>query len=168
MVRAEQRPVLIVEAIISSTLGNIRLIEEEGSLTHLGFTDTKTSSLPENKLLNMAINQLSEYFNGKRQDFDLPLNPSGTDFQQRVWEELLKIPYGTTVSYQEIANRLGDPKCIRAAARANGKNPIAIIIPCHRVIGSNGDLTGYAGGIQRKKDLLTLEGADVMQQLNLF
>ena len=124
--------------------------------------------MPENKLLIDAKNQIIEYFTGKRKKFDLPLNPSGTEFQLKVWQELLQIPFGETVSYQEIANRLGDPKCIRAAATANGKNPIAIIIPCHRVIGSHGEMTGYAGGIQLKKDLLSLEGADVMNQMNLF
>jgi methylated-DNA-[protein]-cysteine S-methyltransferase len=157
-----------METIIGSPLGNLLLVENENQLTKLAFTEDEVTSLPDNALLTLAKNQLGEYFNGRRQEFALALNPKGSDFQQKVWQELLKISYGKTISYQEVANRLGDPKCIRAAARANGQNPIAIIIPCHRVIGSHGEMTGYAGGIQRKKDLLTLEGADVMNQMNLF
>ena len=157
-----------MEVVIESSLGNIKLIEQDDHLAELFFTDAPQSAIPESKLLTDAKNQIDEYFSGKRKEFDLPLNPSGTEFQLKVWQELLQIPYGETVSYQEIANRLGDPKCIRAAATANGKNPIAIIIPCHRVIGSHGEMTGYAGGIQLKKDLLSLEGADVMNQMNLF
>jgi len=157
-----------MEVVIGSSHGNIKLIEQDDHLTELIFTDAPESAMPENKLLIDAKNQIVEYLSGKRKEFDMPLNPSGTEFQLKVWQELLLIPYGETVSYQEVANRLGDPKCIRAAATANGKNPIAIIIPCHRVIGSHGEMTGYAGGIQRKKDLLTLEGAAVMNQMNLF
>jgi len=157
-----------MEAIIESPLGNILIIEENNELTNLAFTEKDPSEAPKNEFLNQAIEQLDEYFSGSREIFELPINPQGTDFQQKVWQELLHIPYGTTVSYQEVANRLGDPKSIRAAATANGKNPIAIIIPCHRVIGSKGEMTGYAGGIPRKKDLLALEGADVMKQMNLF
>jgi len=157
-----------METIIGSPLGNILLVENENKLTKLAFTEDEVTSLPDNALLSLAKNQLDEYFTGNRHEFTLTLNPKGTEFQQKVWQELLKISYGTTISYQEVANRLGDPKCIRAAARANGQNPIAVIIPCHRVIGSHGEMTGYAGGIQRKKDLLTLEGADEMNQMNLF
>ena len=158
----------MMKAIIDSPLGNLLLVENENQLTKLAFTEDEVTSLPDNALLTLAKNQLDEFFNGRRQEFSLALNPKGTEFQQKVWQELLKISYGAAISYQEVANRLGDPKCIRAAARANGQNPIAIIIPCHRVIGSHGEMTGYAGGIQRKKDLLTLEGADVMNQMNLF
>jgi len=157
-----------MKAIIGSPLGNLLLVENENQLVEIAFTEDDISSLPENELLASTKAQLAEYFEGHRNEFVLSLNPNGTDFQQKVWQELLLIPYGTTVSYQEVANRLGDPKCIRAAARANGQNPIAIIIPCHRVIGTHGEMTGYAGGIQRKKDLLALEGADVMNQMNLF
>lgn len=157
-----------MEVVIESSVGNIKIIEQDDHLTDLIFTDAPLSSISENKLLVNAKNQIGEYFSGKRQVFDLPIDPSGTEFQLKVWQELSQIPYGETVSYLEIANRLGDPKSIRAAASANGKNPIAIIIPCHRVIGSHGEMTGYAGGIQRKKDLLTLEGAEVMNQMNLF
>ena len=108
-------------------------------------------------LLDHCEAQLDEYFAEKRQTFDLPLAPKGTDFQQRVWQELLKIPFGKTQTYLQMAKRLGDEKVIRAAASANGKNPLWIIVPCHRVIGSDGSLTGYAGGIWRKKWLLDHE-----------
>lgn len=107
--------------------------------------------------LRQAHQQLDEYFRGARNTFDLQVNPQGTDFQKRVWEELLKIPFGRTISYLELARRLGDEKSIRAAAAANGKNPIWLIVPCHRVIGSDGSLTGYAGGLWRKKWLIEYE-----------
>jgi methylated-DNA-[protein]-cysteine S-methyltransferase len=106
-----------------------------------------------------VFNQLTEYFAGTRKKFDLPLDIYGTDFQIKVWEELKKIPYGKTISYKTLAENLGDVKSIRAVGKANGQNPIAIIIPCHRVIGSNGKLTGYAGGLKIKQKLLHLEGA---------
>ena len=114
-----------------------------------------SETLPEP--LQKALQQLSEYFKGDRQIFNIPLNPQGTEFQQKVWKELQNVSFGKTASYQQIANALGDPKVIRAAASANGKNPISIIIPCHRVIGSDGSLTGYAGGLHRKKWLLQHE-----------
>ncbi len=114
-----------------------------------------SETLPEP--LQKALQQLSEYFKGDRQIFNIPLNPKGTEFQQKVWKELQNVSFGKTASYQQIANALGDPKVIRAAASANGKNPISIIIPCHRVIGSDGSLTGYAGGLHRKKWLLQHE-----------
>ncbi|MGB0788497.1 MAG: methylated-DNA--[protein]-cysteine S-methyltransferase [Marinirhabdus sp.] len=104
-----------------------------------------------------AKQQLSEYFKGNRKNFQLKLNPQGTPFQKKVWEKLKKIPFGKTVSYLHIAHALGNPKVIRAAAAANGKNPISIIIPCHRVVGSDGSLTGYASGLHRKKWLLAHE-----------
>ncbi|CAL2089565.1 Methylated-DNA--protein-cysteine methyltransferase [Tenacibaculum sp. 190524A02b] len=117
-----------------------------------------------NPLVNCVL-QLEEYFNGHRKEFDLKLNPKGTDFQQKVWEALLHIPYGKTRSYLEQTKKLGDIKAIRAVASANGKNPIWIIIPCHRVIGSDGSLTGYAGGVWRKKWLLEHESGSKQQTL---
>lgn len=111
----------------------------------------------DNRFLQELRNQLSEYFSGERKDFTLPLHPEGTDFQKSVWQELLKIPYGTTRSYADQSKALGIPEAIRAVANANAMNRIAIIIPCHRVIGSNGRLTGYAGGLKRKKWLLDHE-----------
>ena len=120
--------------------------------------------IPE--VLEDAIHQFREYFEGKRRKFDLTLNPEGTSFQKKVWELLQEIPYGKTISYLELSKRLGNPKAIRAAAAANGKNPLWIIVPCHRVIGSNGDLTGYAGGLHRKKWLLEHESP--AKQMALF
>lgn len=157
-----------MEVIISSPLGNIRIVESDKKLVELEFTTDNTTDLPKNEFLMSVANQINAYFNHQLKEFDLELAPSGTAFQQKVWDELLEIPYGTTISYLELAHRLGDPKSIRAAASANGKNPIAIIIPCHRVIGSSGEMTGYAGGIERKKALLKLERASVMDQLDLF
>jgi methylated-DNA-[protein]-cysteine S-methyltransferase len=109
-----------------------------------------------------AKQQLREYFEGRRQGFTLPVAPGGTAFQQRVWQELQKIPWGTTTTYREIAQRIGQPTAVRAVGSANGRNPVSIVIPCHRVIGSDGSLTGYAGGIATKRRLLQHEGALLM------
>jgi len=117
-------------------------------------TEIKLDDLPKE---GAAHTQLQEYFAGKRKVFDLELAPSGTDFQKKVWQALLKIPYGKTATYKEIAAAIGHPKAARAVGMACNKNPIAIIIPCHRVVGSNGSLTGYAGGLEMKKRLLELE-----------
>ena len=106
-----------------------------------------------------ARTQLFEYFNGQRNSFDLPLEPYGTEFEQKVWDQLQHIPFGSTTNYGTIAKKVGDKKAAQAVGSANGKNPIAIVIPCHRVIGANNDLTGYAGGLQRKEWLLKHEGA---------
>ncbi|GAB2895973.1 methylated-DNA--[protein]-cysteine S-methyltransferase [Microbulbifer echini] len=119
-------------------------------------------------LADMAAQQLREYFSGRRKSFDLPLAPRGTEFQRRVWDALLQIPFGETRSYSEQAQWLGQPRAIRAVARANGANPVAVIIPCHRVIGANGSLTGYAGGLPLKARLLTLEGANFARQGELL
>lgn len=112
-----------------------------------------------------AVTQLNDYFLGKRKDFTFKLNPKGTEFQQKVWQELLQIPYGKTMSYMDLSKKLGDVKAIRAVASANGKNPIWIVVPCHRVIGSDGSLTGYAGGLWRKKWLLEHENPTNQQSL---
>ncbi len=113
----------------------------------------------ETALLNKVENQLNEYFNFKRITFDIPLKPAGTEFQKKAWAELLKIPYGKFISYGEQAKRIGNAKASRAVGAANGKNPIGIIIPCHRVLGANGSLTGFAGGLSMKKKLLDLESS---------
>jgi methylated-DNA-[protein]-cysteine S-methyltransferase len=113
---------------------------------------------PTPKSLPFLKRQLEAYFSGNLRDFNIPMVAEGTEFQQRVWKELQKIPYGQAISYLELARRLGDEKCIRAAARANGANPISILIPCHRVIGSDGSLVGYGGGLDMKEFLLRLEG----------
>lgn len=111
----------------------------------------------DDPVLTAAAQQLEEYFAGRRTEFDLPLAPEGTEFQRRVWAELLQIPFGETVTYGELARRLGDPNGSRAVGLANGRNPIGIVIPCHRVVGAAGDLTGYGGGLPRKRLLLDLE-----------
>lgn len=111
----------------------------------------------DHAILNQAKIQLEEYFSGRRTQFDLPLAAKGTDFQQSVWQALCKIPYGETWSYQQLADEIGNPKAVRAVGLANGKNPISVIVPCHRVIGKNGKLTGYAGGVETKEKLLQLE-----------
>lgn len=110
--------------------------------------------------------QLGEYFAGLRQQFDVPLKLAGTPFQQRVWQELVRIPFGTTISYAELARRVGQPAAARAVGHANGRNPISILVPCHRVIGANGKLTGYAGGVEKKQSLLAWERAVVAPALS--
>lgn len=119
--------------------------------------ETVEETTTDSPLLLEAIKQLDEYFAGERKDFDLPLNQPGTDFQQEVWQELLKIPYGKTISYGQQSDKMKNPLAIRAIAAANGKNNLWVIVPCHRVIGSNGSLTGYAGGLWRKQWLLEHE-----------
>ena len=128
--------------------------------TGLNLTHSKIPSCLQN-----CVSQLDEYFKGSRTTFDLKLNPQGTAFQQKVWNELLKIPFNKTRTYLEQSKEVGDVKAIRAVAAANGKNPIAVIIPCHRVIGSDGSLTGYAGGLWRKKWLLAHENPVKQQSL---
>lgn len=143
------------KVIINSPLGFTLIEGDELGISKISVTSNEeelSTIIPD--ALTTAVTQLEEYFLGKRTHFDFKLNPSGTEFQKKVWKELLKIPFGTTVSYQEITNQLGDPKAIRAVANANGKNPLWIVVPCHRVIGSDGSLTGYAGGLWRKKWLL--------------
>ncbi len=158
---------MIYKACIETPLGMAIITADKEGVTSVSVTQETEKNTNENlpDFLKNARMQLQEYFEGKRTTFDLALNPSGTDFQKKVWDELLKIPFGKTVSYLDIAKRLGDPKCIRAAATANGKNPLWIVIPCHRVIGSDGSLTGYAGGLWRKKWLLDHENPVKQQSL---
>ena len=153
------------KVIINSPLGFTLIEGDELGISKISVTSDEeelSTIIPD--ALTTAVTQLEEYFLGKRTHFDFKLNPSGTEFQKKVWKELLKIPFGKTVSYQEITNQLGDPKAIRAVANANGKNPLWIVVPCHRVIGSDGSLTGYAGGLWRKKWLLDHENP-VKQQV---
>ena len=152
---------------INSPLGITRIIGDETGIAVISVFDVGTNEVsPEiPKVLKDAVSQLQEYFDGKRTDFDLKLNPQGTEFQQKVWTSLLEIPYGKTVSYMEQTKNLGDVKAIRAVASANGKNPLWIVVPCHRVIGTNGSLTGYAGEIWRKKWLLEHENPSTQQSL---
>ena len=155
------------ECIINTPLGFTKITGDDdgiSSVTVLNSKENITEIIPE--VLEDAVYQLNEYFNGEREQFNLKLNPEGTDFQQTVWKALQQIPYGKTCSYLELSKTLGDVKAIRAVANANGKNPLWIIIPCHRVIGSDGSLTGYAGGIHRKKWLLDHENP--YKQLSFF
>ena len=147
-----------MEYVFESKIGNLKIMVKEGKIVSLQVcSDEISKSEIKEKLVQSAINQLDEYFEGKRTTFSLPLNPKGTPFQKRVWSELIKIPYGKTVSYQDIAIKLGNKNLTRAVGGANNKNPIIILIPCHRVIGKNGNLTGFACGVEIKEKLLKLE-----------
>lgn len=155
------------KVVINSPLGYVLIEGDVNGISKISVTSDEmvlSETVPE--LFVEVVLQLSEYFEGKRTDFTFKMNPKGTDFQKKVWQELLKIPFGKTASYQEITNKLGDPKAIRAVANANGKNPLWIVVPCHRVIGSDGSLTGYAGGLWRKKWLL--EHENPIKQQSLF
>jgi methylated-DNA-[protein]-cysteine S-methyltransferase len=146
-----------------SPIGTILIEGDEKGMSTLIFTDNiEIESLDENKITSPWVHQLDEYFHHKREYFELELNLKGTAFQLRVWEELLKVPFGTKLSYKELSLRLGDLKAIRAVAAANGANPVCIIVPCHRIIGSDGSLTGYGGGLWRKRWLLDFESRDLL------
>ena len=144
---------------LRSPLGTIEVtVNEEGAVTSVSFVDEERSELVDNQgACDGAVRQLEEYFRGERRRFDLELEADGTEFEQRVWNEVRRIPFGATDTYGEIASRLGDLGAAQAVGAANARNPIAIIVPCHRVIGADGTLTGYAGGLDRKKWLLALE-----------
>ncbi len=150
-------------ASYASPIGNIRITCNDTCIMELHFLHTEEVLSRQDHLsaappvLQQSLDQLIEYFQGQRKTFDVPFYQEGTGFQQKVWNELLNIPFGKTISYLTLAKRLGDPKAIRAAASTNGKNNIAIIVPCHRVIGSNNDLVGYASGVWRKRWLLEME-----------
>ncbi len=153
-----------------TTLGPVYICEEKGSISHLGLGKKPPFPAQERDtpLLCRAHAQLKEYLAGGRSVFDLPLNPEGTPFQKQVWEQLLQIPYGETITYGQLARRIGQPKAARAAGAACGKNPIAIFISCHRVVGQNGSLTGYAWGEETKAALLALEGRGAPKSNNNF
>ena len=151
---------------INSPLGITKIIGDESGVSVISVSNDEVAVSTEiPKTLQEAVSQLKDYFNGKRNDFNFKLNPSGTEFQRRVWDELLRIPFGKTISYLELSKKLGDVKAIRAVASANGKNPLWIVVPCHRVIGTDGSLTGYAGGLWRKKWLLEHENPTAQQSL---
>ncbi len=147
----------------NSPIGELLLAGDQDALTMIGFPKGSMRRAPEpdwifnEKPFAEAMKQLDEYFDGQRRDFDLPLRLDGTEFQLLVLDELQKIPYGETTSYGDIAKRIGRPKASRAVGAANGRNPIPIVVPCHRVIGSHGDLTGFGGGLDTKEALLRLE-----------
>ena len=156
--------------VIDSAVGPLTVVAEDGAIAGL-YMDLQRHRPDEDKLgepdprgrqsepFKAAADQLDAYFAGELTTFDLPLAPRGSGFQQRVWAALQQIPYGQTASYGELAERIGSPGAARAVGLANGKNPIGILIPCHRVVGSNGSLTGYGGGLDRKRQLLDLERA---------
>jgi methylated-DNA-[protein]-cysteine S-methyltransferase len=149
---------------MESPLGELTLTAEDGLLTGLFLPgeeiEPPAGAVRDDGAFATVRRQLEEYFAGARDAFDLPVGPPGTPFQQRVWDELARIPYGQTITYAELATRIGRPTAVRAAGAANGANPVSIVIPCHRVIGSSGALTGYSGGLDAKRFLLELERAD--------
>ncbi|HEY0047636.1 MAG TPA: methylated-DNA--[protein]-cysteine S-methyltransferase [Flavobacterium sp.] len=154
-------------AYLATPLGIAAIIGDEDGISSIKVIDEAVSpSVDIDPVLADAVLQISEYFSGTRTQFTFLTNPSGTEFQKKVWDELRQIPHGTTTSYFELSKKLGNIKAIRAVASANGKNPLWIIVPCHRVIGTDGSLTGYAGGLWRKKWLLEHESAS--QQHSLF
>ena len=158
---------------IDSPVGPLLLTSNGTALTRLLFDvpPDPTWSTEPTPVLEDAVRQLEEYFAGERRDFDLPLEPAGTPFQLTVWAALRDIPYAETINYGQLADRVGNPNASRAVGLANGRNPISIVVPCHRVIGANGSLTGYGGGLDRKRTLLELErrtAGDQEPQLTLL
>jgi methylated-DNA-[protein]-cysteine S-methyltransferase len=156
--------------IFDSPLGLVRVTGDEAGVSAISCVDVSPDEAVSINLpqpVQHAVVQLTEYFAGTRQTFNFLMNPTGTVFQQNVWKALLDVPFGTTLSYLAITRRIGDEKAIRAVAAANGKNPLWIVVPCHRIIGSDGSLTGYAGGLWRKKWLLEHERGG-SGQLSLF
>lgn len=158
---------------MDSPVGQLTLAGRDGRLMHLRMVDqtyepSRVDWAADGKAFPDAVEQLEEYFAGDRTEFELDLDLVGTDFQRRVWAALQTIPYGETRSYGEIARQIGSPGAFRAVGLANGHNPIGIVVPCHRVIGSNGSLTGYGGGLDRKRALLAMEKSQVAPALTLF
>lgn len=154
---------MISYALVESPIGPLSLAADESGLRQINFAKNGLPAKPDSEwrenpsAFRETIRQLRAYFAGELEQFDLPLAPEGTSFQQKVWDELCRIPYGETISYGELARRIGNPNAGRAVGLANGSNPIPIVIPCHRVIGANGKLTGYGGGLAIKETLLALE-----------
>ena len=160
----------IVKELFASPSGMIEIEANDEYITSLKFTndqDFEDEINNSSEVVNHCIAELREYFAVSRKEFTISFQLTGTDFEKQVWEELVRIPYGKTISYEELALRLGDIKKIRAVAQANRKNPIAIIVPCHRVIGKDGSLVGYAGGLKQKEWLLSHEGA-ISKQFSIF
>ena len=158
---------MIRYARYQSPLGPVIAIANEHGITHIDFVGAKYARAiapdwvedPQSPALRACLAQLAQYFAGERTTFELPLAPEGSSFQQRVWQEIARVPYGKTITYGELAKRAGAPGQARAAGAATGRNPIGVVIPCHRIMGADGSLTGYAGGLERKRGLLELEGA---------
>ena len=157
---------------IKSPVGQLKLVANSNALVAVLWEKERPNRVkldemsldPQHTILIEAERQLSEYFAGKRTQFDLPLQPDGTEFQKKVWRALREIPFGENKSYQDLARAVGSPKASRAVGAANGKNPLSIVVPCHRVIGANGALTGFAGGLETKATLLALEARSVKNQ----
>jgi len=152
---------------MKSKVGTLYLVASKDGLEGMHFNKQRVqlvkklgASKPEEKILKNAVGQVEEYFAGHRKQFDIAFNLAGTSFQKQVWRELFKIPFGETVSYKDIAKRIKNPKAVRAVGTANGKNPVCIIIPCHRVIAADGSIGGYSGGLDKKRKLLKLEHSD--------
>ncbi len=144
-------------AYFTSPIGILEIKSTDEAIISCKFKEKKEEITLIPQILEKAINQLDMYFKGKRKNFDLKLSLIGTDFQKKIWQELQKIPFGQIVSYKEIAKRIGNKNAVRAVGNANGKNPISIIIPCHRVVGSEGKLVGYGGGLEKKRWLIDFE-----------
>jgi methylated-DNA-[protein]-cysteine S-methyltransferase len=161
-----------VSTVMPSPVGSLTLVASDRGLAAILWENDRPGRVPlgacveaaNHPVLQQTQRQLCEYFASERQSFWLPLDFDGTGFQRRVWQALLTIPYGETRSYGQIARQIGEPKAVRAVGAANGRNPISIVVPCHRVIGSSGQLTGFAGGLSTKAQLLTLEGARIHGQ----
>jgi methylated-DNA-[protein]-cysteine S-methyltransferase len=153
----------LVWGYINTPLGQLAISADSQSIHSVEFTDQRLSAETANSLIKKAKKQLTEYFAGTRRKFTLPLAPVGTEFQQQVWQALLQVPYGQTSNYRAIARQVDNPRAFRAVGSANRKNPIAIIVPCHRIIGTGGHLMGYAGGLNRKAWLLQLESQQVQK-----
>jgi methylated-DNA-[protein]-cysteine S-methyltransferase len=159
-------------SIVNSPVGELMLAADASALTglyffgrdHIPSASDQWTLKPRHPILLQAATQLEEYFAGKRTRFSIPLHLTGTDFQEKVWQEIALIPYGQTISYSELAERAGAPQAIRAAGTTTGRNPVSIIVPCHRVMGKNGSMSGFAGGLEKKQYLLQLENAVPKQE----
>lgn len=150
---------------MTTPLGIIGIWADNLAVKKVSFCNEPSETEKTNSITQQTAKQLNEYFLGKRNQFDLPLDPEGTSFQKQIWNELTKVDFGNTKTYLYLAEKINNPKSVRAVGAANGDNPIAIIIPCHRIIGTNGKLTGYAGGMERKKWLLEFEAKQSGQTL---
>jgi methylated-DNA-[protein]-cysteine S-methyltransferase len=152
----------MASTVIASPVGSLRLQADDGGLTGIWFVgngEPERGDLDSDPVLRATAEQLAEYFAGRRTGFELPLAATGTPFQRAVWDALREIPYGRTWSYADVALHIGNPRAVRAVGAANGRNPLPIVVPCHRVVGANGTLTGYGGGLENKRILLDLESA---------
>jgi methylated-DNA-[protein]-cysteine S-methyltransferase len=160
-INQKTKPAELHYSCLTTPLGLLEICASELGIRSIHFREKALHPESKNNHIEMALSQLISYFAGQTNGFDLLLDAQGTEFQKQVWHQLYQIPYGQTCSYSDIAKRLNNKKAVRAVGAANGKNPISIVVPCHRVIGANGTLTGYAGGLERKAWLLRLEKGDL-------